>query len=209
MQEWERAFKGTPVKSFHEHTSADYPDLQATDAPDLLMGDLEFMSGTLGQWLYDESVRGRGFRRFTIYGSEGQMDLPSVRSGRPLQVFRENRSECLDDEEILSIVPEFAFDDRTVRYFGGRRLARYQQSTWHGAREPDLKLLAMEVSELLDAIEKGTPIEVGPEEGLAAVALVMAFHESSEAGRWVSMEEVVDGSLSTFQDVANRELGLA
>ena len=128
---------------------------------------------------------------------------PTVSACRAMQATAQEHGR------ILSIVPEFALDDRTVRYFGGRRLARYQQSTWHGARESDLKLLAMEVSELLDAIEKGTPIEVGPEEGLAAVALVMAFHESSEAGRWVSMEEVVDGTLSTFQDVANRELGLA
>ena len=66
----------------------------------------------------------------------------------------------------------------------------------------------MEVSELLYAVDKGTPVEVGPKEGLAAVALVMACHESSEVERSMGLEEVVDGSLSVYQDVANRGLGI-
>jgi hypothetical protein len=71
-----------------------------------------------------------------------------------------------------------------------------------------LKIVAMEFSELVDAIDDGKSVEVGPEEGLAAVAMVMACHESSEAGRPVRMAEVVDGSLSAYQSVANRELGI-
>ena len=66
----------------------------------------------------------------------------------------------------------------------------------------------MELAELLDAVDNGTPVEVRSEEGLAAVALVMACHESSEAGRSVSMPEVADGTLNSYQNVANRELGL-
>ena len=56
---------------------------------------------------------------------------------------------------MLALVPDFALDDRTEKYFGGRRIAQYEQEEWYGARESDLKLLAMEVSELLDAIEGG------------------------------------------------------
>ena len=209
IHEAERVFKGAKVKSFHDHTAAQYPDVQAVDAPDALFGNLEFSNGALGQWLYDESVRGRGFRRFVIYGSEGMVEIPSQRSGRPVTLLREGHKEPLSGEEMLSLVPDFALDDRTEKYFGGRRIAQYEQEEWYGARESDLKLLAMEVSELLDAIEGGAPVEVGPEEGLAAVALVLAFHESSEAHRCVSMEEVLDGSLSRYQDAANRELGLS
>ena len=72
----------------------------------------------------------------------------------------------------------------------------------------DLKLLAMEVAELVDAIEGGVPVEVGPEVGLEAVALVMACHESSEVGRSVRMEEILDGSVSVYQDIANQALGI-
>ena len=85
---------------------------------------------------------------------------------------------------------------------------RYDQSESGVGGGGDLNILAMELAELLDAIDNGTPVEVGAEEGLVAVALVMACHESSEAGRTVRMEEVVGGRLNTYQNVANRELGI-
>ena len=208
LQEPERIFKGARVKAFHEHYADTYPDAQAADAPDIAMAILEFENDALGQWLYDRAAHGAGFRRFTIFGSDGQIDLPSVRSGQPLCVFRDGHDGALDDEDVLALVPDFALDDRTARFFGGKRLARYDRAESGAGGGADLKLLAMEVAELLDAIDNGTPVEVGPEEGLAAVALVMACHESSEAGRPVSMAEIVDGSLSAYQNVANRELGL-
>ena len=71
-----------------------------------------------------------------------------------------------------------------------------------------MKLIAIEVADLLDAVDKGTSVEVGPEEGLAAVALVMACHESSEIGRPVRLKEVLDGSLCIYQVEANRALGI-
>jgi predicted dehydrogenase len=72
----------------------------------------------------------------------------------------------------------------------------------------DLKLLAIEMAELLDAADGGPPVEVGPEEGLSAAALVFACHESSTAGRPVTLSEVIDGSLDTYQRPANQALGL-
>lgn len=208
LQEPERIFKGTRVKAFHEHYADAYPDVQQADAPDIAMATLEFESDALGQWLYDRAAQGPGFRRFTIFGSDGQMDLPSVRTGQPLRLFRSDHDGALDDDDVLALVPDFALDDRTARFFGGDRLARYGETGSGVGGFADFNLLAMEVAELLDAIDNETPVEVGPEEGLAAVALVMACHESSEADRPVRMAEVVDGSLSTYQDVANRELGL-
>ena len=136
------------------------------------------------------------------------MDLPAVRTGRPLRVFRDRSDEPLDDAELLALVPQFSLDDRTARFFGGDRLARYDEGGSGVGNAADVKILAMEVAELLDAIDRGTPVEVGSETGLAAVAFVMACHESSEAGRSVGMTEVLDGSISEYQDVANRQLGL-
>ncbi len=208
LQEHERIFKGIRVKSFHEHYADDYPDVQAADAPDLVMATYVYANGALGQWLYDQAAQGPRFRRFAIYGSEGQIDLPSVRSGRPLRVFRNGSEESLSDEEVLSLVPDFVLDERTARFFGGQCLARFDQVGGGVGGDSDLKLIAIEVADLLDAIDKGRSVEVGPEEGLAAVALVMACHESSEAGRPVRLNEVVDGSLSVYQDEANRALGI-
>ena len=99
----------------------------------------------------------------------------------------------LDDDDVLALVPDFALDDRTARFFGGERLVHYDQSGSGVGGGGDLNILAMELAELLDAVDNGISVEVGAEEGLLAVALVMACHESSEAGRTVHMEEVVGG----------------
>ena len=208
LQEQERVFRDAPVKAYHEHYSDSYPDTLVADAPDILMGTLEFESGALGHWVHDQAAHGPGFSRFTMYGSEGQMNLPSVRTGRPLSVFRDGHSGALEDEDVLELVPDFALDERTARYFGGERLARYEVGSGMGGGA-DLRILAMEIAELLDAVEGGGAIEVGPRVGLAAVALVMACHESSVEGRTVTMTEVVDGSVSSYQDVANNELDIA
>ena len=208
LQEHERVFKGTRVKGFHDHYAHTYPDVQAADAPDLMMATLEFESDALGQWLYDQAAHGPRFRRFTIFGSDGQIDLPSVRTGQPLCLFRDDHDGALDDDDVLALVPDFSLDDRTARFFGSERLARYDQSGSGVGGGGDLNILAMELAELLDAIDNGTSVEVGAEEGLTAVALVMACHESSEAGRTVRMDEVVGGRLNTYQDVANQELGI-
>ncbi len=208
LQEQERVFRDAPVKAYHEHYSDSYPDTLVADAPDILMGTLEFECGALGHWVHDQAAHGPGFSRFTMYGSEGQMDLPSVRTGRPLSVFRDGHSGALEDEDVLELVPDFALDERTARYFGGERLARYDVGSGMGGGA-DLRILAMEIAELLDAVEGGGAVEVGPRVGLEAGALVMACHESSVEGRTVTMAEVADGSVSSYQDVANSELDIA
>ena len=106
------------------------------------------------------------------------------------------------------MVPAFHLDDRTSRFFGGDRLARYDDDGSGGGGEADLKLIAIEMAELLDAIETGGELEVDAETGLTAVGLVMAVHESSHAGRALAMSEILDGSLSGYQREADRALGL-
>ena len=129
-----------------------------------------------------------------------------MRTGQPLRLFRDDHDGALNDDDVLAFVPDFALDDHTASLFGGNQLARYDQTESSADGDGDLNILAMEVAELLDAVDNGTPVEVGPEEGLAAVALVMVCHESSEAGRSVRTAEIVDGTLNAYQNVANREM---
>ena len=203
-----RQFEGTPVKAFHDHYSASYPEVQRLDSPDLLMATLELESGALGQWLYDDGAHGPPVRRFTIFGSEGQMVVPDVRCGDPPRVYRNGGSEPLSDAEALATVPDYYLDSRTASLFGGRRLARYDNAGVGLGGGADARLLAVELGELLDAIDNAAPVEIGPEEGLAAVAVVLACHESAAAGRRVSLREVLDGSLDTYQRPVDQELGL-
>ena len=203
-----RFYRDEKVKAFHEHYSAGYPASERADAPDVLMATYEYANGALGQWLYERAAQGPGFDRFTIFGSDGQVDMPGVRQGLPLQVYSGRSKKPLPDDEVLALTPNFGLDDRTARFFGGERLARYDNDHSNVGSNADLKLIAIEIAELLDAVEGDGTVEVDAEVGLAAVALVMAAHESSEAGRPVTMQEVVDGSVSQYQDVADRELEL-
>ena len=207
LNERERFYRGTPLKAFHDHYAHANPATAPADAPDLLLATVEHAGGALGQWLYDDSLHGPRLRRFTLFGSEGQIDLPGVRSGRPLQVYRDGHAGALPDAEVLALAPGFALDERTARLFGGERLARYANASGLGGGA-DLKLLAVEMAELLDAADGGPAVEVGAEAGLSAVALILACHESSAAGRPVTLAEVVDGSLRTYQRPANHALGL-
>lgn len=208
LNERERFYLGTPLKAFHDHYAHANPATALADAPDLLLATVEHTGGALGQWLYDDSLHGPRLRRFTLFGSEGQIDLPGVRSGRPLQVFRDGHDGALPDAEVLSLAPGFALDERTARLFGGERLARYANAGSGLGGGADLKLLAVEMAELLDAADGGPAVEVGAEVGLSAVALILACHESSAAGRPVTLAEVMDGSLRAYQRPANHALGV-
>ena len=208
LNEAQRVYRDVPLKAFHDHYAHTNPEVAAADAPDLLLATVEHASGALGQWLYDDSVHGPGVRRFTLFGSEGQIDLPGVRSGRPLQVYRDDHEGALSDADLLALVPDFALDERTARLFGGERLARYDNAEGGLGGGADLKLLALELAELLDAADGGPEVEVGPEVGLSAVALVLACHESSSAGRPVTLSEVIDGTLDAYQRPVNDALGL-
>ena len=208
LHEPRRIYRDTPLKVFHDHYAHSNPEVAPADAPDLLMATVEHAGGALGQWLYDDSLHGPRLRRFTLFGSEGQIDLPGVRSGKPLQVFRDDHDGALPDAALLGMVPDFALDERTARLFGGARLARYDSAEAGLGGGADLKLLALELAELLDAVDGGPEVEVGPEVGLSAVALVLACHESSTAGRPVTLAEVVDGTLDGYQRSVNRALGL-
>ena len=87
LNEAQRVYRDVPLKAFHDHYAHTNPVVAPADAPDLLLATVEHAGGALGQWLYDDSVHGPGLRRFTLFGSEGQIDLPGVRNGKPLQVF--------------------------------------------------------------------------------------------------------------------------
>jgi predicted dehydrogenase len=208
LNERERIYKDVPPKAFHDHYAHTYPETQIADAPDMLMASMEFEGSALGQWLYDNSTHGPSLRRFTLFGSEGQLDLPGVRNGQPLRLYRDGHDGALTDQEVLAFVPEHALDARTARLFGGERLSRYENTGGAMGGSADLKLLAVELGELLDAVDGSGEVEVGPEEGLAAVAVVIACHESSAAARTVAIEEVLNGELATYQSVANSALGL-
>ncbi|MBM4435718.1 MAG: Gfo/Idh/MocA family oxidoreductase [Actinobacteria bacterium] len=206
LTEPERFFAKAPLKRFHEHYRHQYPSVIAATAPDAMLANLTFASGAWGHWLDDQGAHGPRLSQNSVFGSQGRLDIPSLRSGKPLTVWRDGSTEPLTDSELLAAVPEFHLDPTTAEFFGGERLARYQMTGVFG--EADRKNVALEVAEFARAVRDGTPVEVGPAEGMVAVALVMAAHESSEAGQRIAYADVLAGRMSAYQDPVDRALGL-
>ena len=74
--------------------------------------------------------------------------------------------------------------------------------------ETDRKLIAAEYSELGQAIESGTAVEVDTTQGGRSVAVSYAMLESNLAGRAVTLEEVLAEELDGYQREIDKELGL-
>ena len=61
---------------------------------------------------------------------------------------------------------------------------------------------------MVDAAESGGQPEVGPQEGMDALALAYALMESGVDGAPVSVEDVAEGRTSAFQDEIDYEMGI-
>lgn len=189
-----RDFKNAKIKPFHDHYAQALPLSQTADTPDMLMAIIEFENGLNGQWLYDHSAHGPSINQFTIFGSEGQLNIQSLRSGKPLIVFQDKQKTSLSGEEILALVPKFNLDARTSMFFGGSRLTQYDNKGMGLGAGADIKLLAIELGEFLDAIEKKLKVEIGPLQGMLPVAIILACLESARTANQISIKNFLTNS---------------
>ena len=192
------------ISPFYERFRAQSPHRVRATAPDSLVATLSFESGVVGQWMLETAAHGPGSAARAILGSQGWLEMAQARTGTPLTLRRGGAADPLPDEELLGLVPDFGLDDLTAELFGGARLPRYQLDF----PEIDRKLIAVEIAELAQAIGSGRAVEVGPAEGQAAVEVVLAALESSQAGRPVGVDEIRGGTVSAYQDPIDRKLGL-
>jgi hypothetical protein len=72
----------------------------------------------------------------------------------------------------------------------------------------DSKILAYEYLDMVQAAETGGQPEVGPKEGMDALGLAYALMESGAKGAPVTVEDVVEGRESAFQDEIDAEMGI-
>ncbi len=189
---------------FYERFRSDYPEVMEATAPDAMLAMLRFRSGMWGHWVQDHAAWGPGGPPPVVLGTDGRLDILGFRSGEPLNAWIGDSETPASGAELLQRVPDFALDDLTAALFGGARLACYD----FDFPAADRKLIALELAELAAAAQGGPPVEVGAEQGEAAVALVLAAFESSEIGRPVALAELRDGSVGVYQDPIDRTLGL-
>ena len=173
-------------------------------AVDTSFAVIRFASGAIGQFCMTDTSHGQRLGVSTISGSEGTLYRPRSRSGESPRIVLRDGSE-ITGEALLDLVPDFELDDTTATLWNGeRRLSGYDLSF----TEIDSKILAYEYLDMARAATAGGQPEVGPKEGMDALALAYGLMESGQSGRPVVIEDVAEGRTSSFQDEIDTEMGI-
>jgi predicted dehydrogenase len=173
-------------------------------AVDTAFGVIRFKSGAIGQLSMTDTSHGQSLGVSTVSGSGGTLFRPRSRSGQSPRIVRSDGSEITGDA-LLDLVPDFELDDITSTLWdGARRISSYDLEF----STIDSKILAFEYLDLVRAAETGGQPEVGPREGMDALALAYALMESGQTGGPVTVEDVAEGRSSQFQDEIDAEMGI-
>ncbi len=174
------------------------PEQIAATGEDSFVATYIMASGLPVQMSYVASGPGKGWNQRTVHGRNGSLEIFNDRTGKA-PILRTAEDEFTG--QALADRVGFKLDPLTEKLYGG---VSYEMS-W---AETDSGLLAIELHDFAQAIAEGRPPEVDGMGGLTAVASVLAAYESGIAGRAVSMEEVLESRISTYQDDIDAELGL-
>jgi predicted dehydrogenase len=179
-------------------------DIVEQTAIDTAFGVIRFKSGAIGQLLMTDTSHGQSLGVSTISGSTGTMYRPRSRSGESPRIVRNDGTEITGDA-LLELVPDFEMDDTiSILWNGARRISSYDMDF----REIDSKILAYEYLDMVHAAESGMQPEVGSREGMYALALAYALLESGMSGLPVTVDDVVEGRSSAFQDEIDTVMGI-
>ena len=176
-------------------------EFEAT-AEDAAYATLSFENVAVCHYLEEHATHGKGFWQRAIYGSKGSMYLPCDRSGREILITLDN--EQYEGEALLELVPDFCLDKATTALFGGQRMWQYN----FPFPETDRKIIAIEYADFARAIDEGRQPEVNAEMGTRSVAVSYGILESGQAGRVVTVDEVMEDKTNTYQQEINESMGL-
>ena len=176
-------------------------EFEAT-AEDAAYATLSFENGVVCHYLEDHATHGKGIWQRAIYGSKGSMDLPGDRSGQEMSITLD--TEQYEGEALLELVPDFALDEATAALFGGQRLWHYN----FPFPETDRKIIAIEYADFARAIDENRQPEVTAEMGTRSVAVSYGMLESGQAGRAVTVDEIMSDQTNAYQQEINESLGI-
>jgi predicted dehydrogenase len=192
---------GLPLESYRERYKS-FPDQVVATGEDSVVALYTMKSGALVQFAYVASGReSRAFER-SVHGRRGALWAPGDRNGQPL-ILRLDGKE-LRGKEIFPLLPNFHLSEITERLFG-RGVVTYELPF----AAIDAKHLAIEYHDFAAAILTGSQPEVNGYHGMTAVAAILGVYESARVGRSVTLDEVLSGRMSAYQDEIDGALGLS
>jgi len=174
------------------------PEQITATGEDSFVATYTMASGLPVQMSYVASGPGKGWNQRTVHGGLGSLEIFNDRTGKAPILHTADGD--LGGQALADKIG-FKLDPLTEKLYGG---VSYEMS-W---AETDSGLLAIEIHDFAAAIAEGRPPEVDGMGGLTAVASVLAVYESGIAGRAVTMDEVMDSRISTYQDEIDADLGL-
>jgi predicted dehydrogenase len=188
---------------FYERWSANFPDSIEPTGEDALYVHMVFESGAIGHWVDDSAGHGLPTHARQVFGSKASLECPGDRNGRPNILHLDDGSR-IADATILELAPSYRLEPLAAELFGGERVWTYSFEF----NDTDGRILALEYYELGTCASTGAQPEVTLDEGRRDLALTYAAFESGVLGRAVSLDEVLSGSASQYQDEIDARLGL-
>ncbi len=188
------------LESYRERFKTFPAEVEAT-GEDSAIALYRMKSGATVQFSYVGAGKGsRTFER-SVHGKRGALYAPGDRNGNPVVLRLDGRE--LKGGEILELLPDFQMTEITERLFG-------KDVVVYDLPFPpiDAKHMAIEMHDFAAAILDGGAPEVDGYLGMTAVAAIHGAYESAVAGRAVTMEEMLSGEVSAYQDEIDEALGL-
>ena len=199
---------GGDIGTFYRHRTEDLfagAETVEIDQEDTAFATLRFTSGAIGNYSSSNASHGYSVGVNTVHGSIGTIQLPPSRSGIGPVIHLEGRDDPIKGDDLLELVPDWELDDITAPFWdGARRITSYERDF----RQTDRKIIGLEYLELARAIETGSPVEVGPELGMKALAVSYGTLESGASGEPVRMSQLLEGEVEEYQAEINEAAGL-
>jgi predicted dehydrogenase len=187
---WGRGFIAEPLR-----VPSDGGEPIVADGEDSIVVSMATRSGVDVQLAYVPSGRGRGYAERVLHGRNGSLEIPDDRSDGDVVLNLDGARYAGDDLRQL-LGGAFALDPVTAAVLGPDGTGG-KGAAW---ADVDAGHLAIEVADFIDAALDGARPEVDGLGGLRALAIVHAALESGVTGREIRVDDVLDGSVHSYQD---------
>jgi predicted dehydrogenase len=187
-----------PAYRYHQ---AEMPDQVVATGEDSMVATFRMKSGALANLTVVASGPGHTWYQRSVHGRLGSLEIPQDRRGGA-PILRRASGE-LAGRQVLKELPGFELDEVAARIFGPQGVEYDLPFPTSDAGE-----IAIEVHDFAGAVLGNHAPEVDGHGGMTALAAMLGIFESNRLGREVTMDELLDSSVSGYQDDLDRSAGL-